>query len=184
MADMPRQGRWRVLPWVGLIAVGIVTVAALGALFLSNQQGRVAQLIEAAVALCVAAGSVAAWLLRELRRHSQEPAAGSITGLSVAVPTGQLPPVIRGRDQLLRQLHALLRAPAGGPVILAGTGGAGKSTVVATLAETTQRTLRGRRRRHVWWVSAADRSSLTGGLVTVARQLGASQADLRVIRVG
>lgn len=184
MADMPRQGQWRVLQWIGLIAVGIVTVAALGALFLSHQQGRVAQLIEAAVALCVAAGSVAAWLLRQLRRPGQEPAAGSITGLSVAVPTGQLPPVIRGRDQLLKQLHALLKAPAGGPVVLAGTGGAGKSTVAATFAETTQRTRRGRRHRHVWWVSAADRSSLTGGLVTVARQLGASQADLRAIRVG
>ena len=31
MADMPRQGQWRVLQWIGLIAVGIVTVAALGA---------------------------------------------------------------------------------------------------------------------------------------------------------
>ena len=172
------------LPWIGLIAVGIVTVAALGALFLSHQQGRVAQLIEAAVALCVTAGSVAAWLLRQLRRHGQEPGAGAITGLSVAVPAGQLPPVIRGRDQLLEQLHALLRAPASGPVILAGTGGAGKSTVAATFAETIQRARRSRRRRHVWWVSAADRSSLTGGLVTVARQLGASQADLSVIRVG
>ena len=32
-----------------------------------------------------------------------------------------------------------------------------------------------------WWVSAADRASLTGGLVTVARQIGASSADIEAI---
>lgn len=39
-------------------------------------------------------------------------------------------------------------------------------------------------RRLVWWVSAGDRSTLDAGLVTVARQLGAAQADLEAIAVG
>src|SRR6266851_9916792 len=49
---------------------------------------------------------------------------------------------------------------------------------------TRQRARLGQRRRYVWWVSAADLSSLTGGLVSVAGQLGASEADLEVIRAG
>jgi tetratricopeptide (TPR) repeat protein len=117
-----------------------------------------------------------------LRRQGRDSAAGSITGLSVAVPTGQLPRVVRGRDQLLGRLHRLARVSARGPAVLAGVGGAGKSTIAAAFAEAGQSSRFGRRRRYVWWVSASDLSSLTGGLVAVAQQLGASEADLGVIR--
>ncbi len=181
---MPGQGRLRALPLAGLVVVGGLTVAALGVLFLSRDQSRVEQVIGAVVALCGAASSLAGLLLPRLRRQGQDRAAGSITGLSVAVPTGQLPRAVRGRDRLLGRLRRLLRTPARGPAVLAGVGGAGKSTVAAALAEAGQRARIGLRRRYVWWVSAADLSSLTGGLVTVARQLGASPADLEVIRAG
>ena len=181
---MPRQGRLRALPVAGLVLVGGLTVAAVGALLLSRDQSRVAQFVEAVVALSGAASSLAGLLLPRLRGQGQDSAAGSITGLPVAVPTGQLPVVVRGRAGLMGQLRRLLRAPMSGPAILAGMGGAGKSTVAAAFADAGARLRFGRWRRYVWWVSAADLSSLTGGLVTVARQLGASRADLEVIRAG
>ncbi len=174
----------RALPLAGLVVVGGLTVAALGFLLFSRDQSRAVQSIEAVVALTGAASSLAGLLVPRLRRQGRDSAAGTITGLSVAVPTGQLPQVVRGRDQLLGQLHRLRRASARGPAVLAGVGGAGKSTIAAAFAEGCQRARLGQRRRYVWWVSAADLSSLTGGLVSVAGQLGASEADLEVIRAG
>jgi tetratricopeptide (TPR) repeat protein len=164
--------------------VGSLTVAALAVLLFSRDQSHVAQVIEAVVALSGAASSLVGLLAPRLRRQGRHSAAESITGFSVAVPTGQLPRVVRGRDQLLERLHRLERSSARGPAVLTGVGGAGKSTIAAAFAETGQRVRFGRRRCYVWWVSAADLSSLTGGLVTVARQLGASEADLEVIRAG
>ena len=55
--------------------------------------------------------------------------------------------------------------------------------MAATFAETTQRTRRGRRHRQLLvGIRRRTGPSLTGGLVTVARQLGGAQADLRAIR--
>ena len=88
----------------------------------------------------------------------------SPAGASVAVPLGRLPVEVRGRDAVL---HAL--AQEHGLVVLTGMGGIGKSTVAAELARLVQA---GRR---VWWVSAADPSSLVAGIATVARNLGASE---------
>jgi Tetratricopeptide repeat/Domain of unknown function (DUF4062)/NB-ARC domain len=95
---------------------------------------------------------------------------GGLAGGSVAVPLGRLPIEVRGRDAVLRALRQQR-----GLVVLAGMGGIGKSTVAAELARQMQP------ERRVWWVSAADPSRLVASLVTVARNLGASQADVRAI---
>ena len=152
-------------------------------LFFFRRQGWTAQTIAAAVAVLGAAGGFVNWLLPKPPGKADAPGHGTVVGLPVAVPTGELPQVVRGRDELTRQLHKLLRRPSQGPAVLTGVGGAGKSTVAISFAETCQPRF-GRWRRYVWWVSAADQSSLTGGLVTVARQLCAGHADLEVIRAG
>jgi tetratricopeptide (TPR) repeat protein len=103
-----------------------------------------------------------------------------ISGLPVLAPVGRLPE-IRGRDELLADLRRLLRASRGSLVVLAGTGGVGKSAVAVSLIQHLQQTGGFRRRPRAWWVSAADRASLTGGLVTIARQLGAARADVEAI---
>jgi tetratricopeptide (TPR) repeat protein len=110
-------------------------------------------------------------LVELAREGDQWPDAGAgIVGASVAVPLGRAPAEVRGREDLLR--HVLRER---GLVVVAAMGGMGKSTVAAELA---QRVPRG---WPVWWVSAADPSSLTAGMVTVARGLGASEVDLRGI---
>jgi tetratricopeptide (TPR) repeat protein len=114
--------------------------------------------------------------LAELGASAAEPErAGSptVVGASVAVPLGRLPVSVRGRDELLGQLRT-----ERGVVVLAGMGGIGKSTVAAELARLTQAT------RPVWWVAALDASSLAGGMVTVARRLGANEVDVNAIATG
>jgi tetratricopeptide (TPR) repeat protein len=95
---------------------------------------------------------------------------GCLAGASVAVPLGRLPVEVRGREAVLRTLEHQR-----GLVVLTGMGGVGKSTVAAELAR------QARADRQVWWVSAADPSSLVAGLTTVARAIGASDSDLRAI---
>jgi tetratricopeptide (TPR) repeat protein len=102
--------------------------------------------------------------LRELDAEADDLAS---SGASVAVPVGRLPIEVRGRDELLRDLRGQR-----GLVVLAGMGGVGKSTVAAELA---------RHADPVWWVSAADASSLTAGVVTVARRLAAGERDLAAL---
>jgi tetratricopeptide (TPR) repeat protein len=102
--------------------------------------------------------------LRELEAEADHLAS---SGASVAVPVGRLPGEVRGRDELLRDLRVQR-----GLVVLTGMGGVGKSTVAAELA---------RHADPVWWVSAADASSLAAGVVTVARRLGAGERDLAAL---
>ncbi len=85
----------------------------------------------------------------------------------MAVPLGRQPIAVHGRDELLRSL-----VEERGLVVLAAMGGMGKSTVAAELTQRVPPDW------PVWWVSAADVSSLAAGMVTVARPLGASEADL------
>jgi tetratricopeptide (TPR) repeat protein len=85
----------------------------------------------------------------------------------------------RGRRKLLDDLLVLVRKPEDGPAVLAGVGGAGKSTVAAALAQQ----VRGRGRQ-VWWVSAANPASLSAGLVRVAQQVGGSPLDIKAIALG
>ena len=93
-----------------------------------------------------------------------------VVGASVAVPVGQLPVEVRGRDDLLASLR-----DERGVIVLAGMGGVGKSTVAAEVARLVQP------ERWVWWVSAVDASSLAAGMVTVARLLGAGVSDLQAL---
>lgn len=179
---MSRQERLRALPLVGLLAIVVLSGVALGELIFSRDQNRVATVVEAVVSLCGAASSIGAFLLRHLRQRSGAEDGLLGGGVAVLVPTGQLPREIRGRDELMRQLRRLLHASSPEWVVLAGMGGAGKSTVTAAFADQVQRGRTGLRRTLVWWVSAADQASFTGGLVTVASQLGASRADLEAVR--
>lgn len=102
--------------------------------------------------------------------HPAGPETVRVVGAPVAVPVGRLPIEVRGREDLLRTLQ-----DEHGLVVLAGMGGVGKSTIAAELA---RRLLP---ERQVWWVSAADTASLTAGIITVARGLGADEADLQVL---
>jgi len=111
--------------------------------------------------------------LLELAQVGVEPApegSAAQVGGPVRIPLGRQPAEVRGREDLLREL-----LEERGLVVLAATGGMGKSTVAVEL---TQRLPAGWPK---WWVSAADASSLAAGMVTVARQVGASEADLRAL---
>jgi tetratricopeptide (TPR) repeat protein len=139
-------------------------------------------------ALGTAATCCGLWLTwRQVRMQARSALDASHTqsltdmiGISVAVPVGRLPTIVRGRDDLLKWLSRSLRRRSGEVVVLAGMGGVGKSTVAAAFADHLQRTPRWRR-IHIWWVPAVDRNTLTGALVTVARQLAASRADINAI---
>ena len=63
--------------------------------------------------------------------------------------------------------------------VLAGMGGLGKSTVALSVARTAR--AKGWR---VWWVTATDTTSLTGGMLEVLRQLGAPEAVTQPVREG
>ena len=136
------------------------------------------------LATCAGLG-ITWWQLRILRRDRRHDGAADaslpeVFGLSVAVPSGALPVRVQGRDRLLMELHKRARKPSGQAIVLAGLGGMGKSTVAATQADQWV----GRRRRRVWWISAADRSTLLGGVTTVARQLRGARPDLTAIASG
>jgi tetratricopeptide (TPR) repeat protein len=145
-----------------------------------------ANLILGAMATAAAIATVVVmWLQwKDARGKGDEEPAPEPSGMSVLAPTGELPEEVRGRDWLLRELHRALRRPSGAAVVLAGMGGVGKSTLAAALAERAQRAGRWGRATLVWWVPVAEVASLTGGLVTVARQLGAAPADIRAINDG
>lgn len=120
---------------------------------------------------------------RDLRpRTAAEGEAGSSGGLPVEVPLGRLPAEVRGRDallaEMLRPLTRKLRRP-GMAWVLAGMGGLGKSTVALSVARTAR--AKGWR---VWWVTATDTTSLTGGMLEVLRQLGAPEAVTQPVREG
>lgn len=172
------------LPVVALCAVGGLAVAAMAALVFSHGQSHVEQFIEVVVALAGAVSSLLALLVPRLRDPRPRRSAIVVPGVSVAVPSGALPIVVRGRDELMIELRHVQRGVPAGPAVVAGMGGVGKSTVTAAFAMRWHRRSRFLPARHVWWVSAADPSSLTGGLVTVAAQLGASRAEQEVIRIG
>ena len=71
------------------------------------------------------------------------------------------------RHLLRDELMALMGDPQQGPVVLAGLGGTGKTTMAADLAERARAL-----GQDVWWISAADPVTLLRGLAAVARQLG------------
>ena len=90
----------------------------------------------------------------------------------------EVPVGLRGRRALLDNLLALMRGSRG-PAVLAGPGGAGKTTVAAALAEHVRA-----RGDQVWWISAIDPVALSQGLTAVARQLGGTLRDVEAIARG
>ncbi len=110
------------------------------------------------------------------------PAAPGADALPVAAPLGRLPIEVRGRDGLLAELRRpLSRRPRrpGRAWVIAGMGGLGKSTAALAVARTAK--ARGWR---VWWVTAADTASLTGGMLEVLRELGAPESVTVPVREG
>jgi hypothetical protein len=92
---------------------------------------------------------------------------------SVRTPRVENPPrVFRGREDLLAELTAAAYIP-GAPHVLHGMGGSGKTALAAEVflaAEAEGLT--------ALWVVAADRTVLRRGMLTVAAELGAEQAEL------
>jgi tetratricopeptide (TPR) repeat protein len=103
-------------------------------------------------------------------------------GDSVAVLVERLPEKVVGREPLLDTLERHLSQC--GLVVLVGGGGTGKSTVARELVRQVRRRAKGKRGPPFWEVSGATPVSLTAGLVTVARSIGADEADLEAIATG
>jgi hypothetical protein len=94
-------------------------------------------------------------------------------------PVGEPPTRLRGRDQLLRRLDALVWAPDARTHVLAGPGGSGKTAVALWLA-------RGAARRGVpaWWVPAADAQTMTVRLAELAACVGARSGEVAAVKAG
>lgn len=102
--------------------------------------------------------------------------------LPVLVPLGRLPPEVRGRDALLADIRTQLtrrRQQKGSTWVLAGMGGLGKSTIALAAARSAQ--VLGWR---VWWLTATDITSLSGGLLEILHQLDAPESTARPVREG
>jgi tetratricopeptide (TPR) repeat protein len=141
-------------------------------------------------AAAVPAVVVGVWQLRlqmlehRERRHRSEwetPPLSVPGALPVAPPVGRLPVDVRGRDAVLAELRKALlrREPRGRVWVLTGMGGLGKSTVALAVADTAL--ARGFR---VWWITATDTASLTGGMLEVLAQLGAPESVTRLVQQG
>jgi hypothetical protein len=95
---------------------------------------------------------------------------GGVAGRSgVLLPAPVLDVQVRGRDDVLAELAGLVSAPDGRVRVLAGMGGAGKSTVARAAA--ARITAGGGR---AWWVPAGDAVPVTQLLLGLAGELGAS----------
>jgi tetratricopeptide (TPR) repeat protein len=181
---MSRKRRLRVLPVAALAVVMVLVAVAVAALAFSRNPAVAAEIDGAAVAVCGFAWSVAVFLLPRLRDDLPALDEAQVAALPVGVPTGKLPPVVRGRNTEFTQLRESLRKLSDEFVVVAGMGGVGKSTIATEFADYAGRKRTLWRHTDVWFVTAADTSSLTGGLATVARELGAVQADVEAIGTG
>jgi hypothetical protein len=88
-------------------------------------------------------------------------------------PTGLLPDLVCGRDDVVETLAAAAAAPDGKVHVLVGLGGCGKSTVALALARQCAEA-----GQQVWWLPVVDRSSVTSMLLGLARLLGASDGEV------
>lgn len=172
------------LPAVTLAAVILLALVGLVVLVVSPSPVVIAGIVASAVAVCSLALSVVVFVLPRMREPVGTMDAAQVVALPAVVPTGLLPSIVRDRDYEFGQLRRLLRRPRGGFVVLTGMGGVGKSTIACEFAGRVERTWNPWRRVDVWFVSAADPSSLAGALATVARDLGGPAADIEVIGMG
>jgi tetratricopeptide (TPR) repeat protein len=117
----------------------------------------------------------------QLRHRSVDAAAARHARQSgrvpLAPPLQSLPVEIRGRSEEIALVVKAAKSGSGRIIVLAGMGGIGKSTIAATAAEHARQ----QTKRIVWWVSAAQPGSLTAGMLSIARGLGASVAELDVV---
>ena len=140
----------------------------------------------------VLAAGVAVWQIliqvQERREQSQVVSAGGqspdgqVGGLPVTPPFGRLPIQVRGRDELLAEFGSALTKrsqPSGRTWVLAGMGGVGKSTVALAAAKMAKSS--GWR---VWWVTASDIASLSGGISEILQQLRAPDSVVKPVREG
>ena len=165
--DMARQGSHRVIP-LWLSGIGPPDALPYG---LRIKQG-----------LAVRDTSDLTEVARKLLQEGlgSEPAAFPLSAatrsaaeaMSISPPIGQLDHPVHGRDALLNLLSLALRGPYGEFHVLAGMGGAGKTTVALELAR------RAADQMPVWWVTAASPAALAAGMRLVAATLGASADQL------
>lgn len=103
-----------------------------------------------------------------------------VPGRSTVVPCESGPAVAYGRDEVVARLANLLgKRSSGRPQLLVGAGGMGKSTIARLVAAKAHKD---DPKRIIWWISAVNEDALSGGLVSVARQLGMSMTDQETIR--
>ncbi|ROP36174.1 tetratricopeptide repeat protein [Saccharothrix texasensis] len=130
----------------------------------------------------VTGAAVQAGTIGEVHVHGPATRPGDdwvVTGISTAVPTEPGPPVAHGREAVVADLlDRVLDPRPGGPRLLVGAGGMGKSTVAGIVARRAQR----EHGRRVWWISAVTEEHLSGGLVGLARDLGLGVAHQEAIR--
>ncbi|MFJ9161119.1 tetratricopeptide repeat protein [Streptomyces griseoviridis] len=94
---------------------------------------------------------------------------------------GRLPVVLRDRGEVMERLRASVGADRVGEVfVLYGMGGAGKTAVACALFEEVTAA----EGRVGLWVNAADRASLRAGMLAVAADRGADDAELLAARNG
>jgi hypothetical protein len=96
-------------------------------------------------------------------------------------PFGRLPQV-RGRDALLSSMTEHIKIDRRVQVI-SGMGGVGKTTIALKLCQILAEGGR-RKRRRTWWIPASDRTSLTSGMLGIARELDAPASDLVLMEQG
>jgi tetratricopeptide (TPR) repeat protein len=101
------------------------------------------------------------------------PVGGASARVVLPPPVGRLPERVRGRHGLVGELVSFATTPDGRVHVLAALGGSGKSTVALAVARQLQEA-----GGQVWWVSAADSKPVTGALLSLARYLGAADAEL------
>ncbi|MEV1022279.1 AAA family ATPase [Streptomyces sp. NPDC050264] len=98
---------------------------------------------------------------------------------SIRAPYGDLPPRLRGRDDVLGQLEAKLAEGESRVQVLYGLGGCGKTTVALHMARYARD-----RGYNVFWLSAATPDRLATGMREVARELGAEEEAITAAWTG
>jgi tetratricopeptide (TPR) repeat protein len=120
-------------------------------------------------------------LVQARRKNRGQPdAAGSAAEAAAALlPAPVLAVQVRGRAEMMATLLELASGWDGYVHVLAGMGGAGKSTVARAVA--ARITADGGR---VWWVPAGEAALLTQLLLGLARELGASPSQVEEALAG